>query len=90
MQPSAVEETLFRGNARREEAREDRTQSAADAVHRDRAHRVVDSDDFVKEAGIDLSKEHLTIGTDTTLSSDNFDTTMMAFQQIHLQIIIFP
>lgn len=38
-------------------------------------------DDFIKEAGIDLTKEHLTIGTETTLSPDNFDTTMIAFQQ---------
>ena len=38
-------------------------------------------DDFVNEAGIDLSKERLTIGTETTLSEENFDTTMMAFQQ---------
>ncbi|MCR5591664.1 MAG: hypothetical protein K6F73_09040 [Lachnospiraceae bacterium] len=38
-------------------------------------------DDFVKEAGIDLSQEKLEIGTDTTLSTENFDTTMIAFQQ---------
>lgn len=38
-------------------------------------------DDFVREEGIDLTKEHLTISTDTTLSTDNFDTTMIAFQQ---------
>lgn len=38
-------------------------------------------DDFVAEEGIDLSKEHLTIGMDTTLSTENFDTTMIAFQQ---------
>ena len=38
-------------------------------------------DDFVREEGIDLSKEHLTISMDTTLSTDNFDTTMIAFQQ---------
>ncbi len=38
-------------------------------------------DDFVNEAGIDLSKEQLTIGTEAMLSVDNFDTTMIAFQQ---------
>ncbi len=38
-------------------------------------------DDFVNAAGIDLTKEHLTIGTETTLSTENFDTTMIAFQQ---------
>ena len=38
-------------------------------------------DDFVNEAGIDLSKERLSIGTEVTLSTENFDTTMMAFQQ---------
>ncbi len=38
-------------------------------------------DDFVREAGIDLTKEHLTISVDTTLSTENFDTTMIAFQQ---------
>ena len=38
-------------------------------------------DDFVEAAGIDLSKEHLTIGTEETLSADNYDTTMIAFQQ---------
>ncbi len=38
-------------------------------------------DDFVREEGIDLSKEHLTIGTEASLSVDNFDTTMIAFQQ---------
>ena len=38
-------------------------------------------DDFVSEAGIDLSKERLTIGTEVTLSKDNYDTTMIAFQQ---------
>ena len=38
-------------------------------------------DDFVRETGIDLTKEHLTISTDTTLSTENFDTTMIAFQQ---------
>ena len=37
--------------------------------------------DFAAEAGIDLSKEHLTIGVETTLSEDSFDTTMMAYQQ---------
>lgn len=37
--------------------------------------------DFVEEAGVDLSKEHLTIGVETTLSEENFDTTMMAYQQ---------
>ena len=29
--------------------------------------------DFAAEAGIDLSKEHLTIGVETTLSEDSFD-----------------
>ncbi len=38
-------------------------------------------DDFVEAAGIDLTKEHLTIGMDTTLSVDNYDTTMLAYQQ---------
>ena len=38
-------------------------------------------DDFVREEGIDLTKERLTIGTEETLSVDNFDTTMIAFQQ---------
>ncbi|MCR5688225.1 MAG: hypothetical protein K6G58_09420 [Lachnospiraceae bacterium] len=38
-------------------------------------------DDFVKEAGIDLTKENLTIGTETTLSDENFDSTMIAYQQ---------
>lgn len=38
-------------------------------------------DDYAKAAGIDLTREHLTIGTDTTLSVGNFDTTMIAFQQ---------
>ncbi|MBO4904679.1 MAG: hypothetical protein J5367_05610 [Lachnospiraceae bacterium] len=37
--------------------------------------------EFVQEAGVDLSKEHLTIGVETMLSKDNFDTTMMAYQQ---------
>ncbi len=37
--------------------------------------------DYVTEEGVDLSKEHVTIGMDTTLSVDNFDTTMLAFQQ---------
>lgn len=37
--------------------------------------------DFVNEEGIDLSKEHLTIGVETVLSEDSFDTTMMAYQQ---------
>lgn len=36
---------------------------------------------FVQEAEVDLSKEHLTIGVETVLSEDNFDTTMMAYQQ---------
>ena len=38
-------------------------------------------EDFVKEANIDLTKEHLTIGTETTLSDELYDTTMIAFQQ---------
>ena len=38
-------------------------------------------DDYAEAAAIDLTKEHLTIGTDTTLSVGNFDTTMIAFQQ---------
>ncbi len=38
-------------------------------------------DDFVSEAEIDLSQEQLTIGTEAVLSVDNFDTTMIAFQQ---------
>ena len=38
-------------------------------------------DDFVNEAGIDLTTERLTIGTDATLSDENYDTTMIAFQQ---------
>lgn len=38
-------------------------------------------DDFVKAEGIDLTKEHLTIGMDTTLSVENYDTTMLAYQQ---------
>ena len=38
-------------------------------------------DDFAEAAGVDLSKEHLYIGTETTLSTDSFDTTMMAYQQ---------
>ena len=38
-------------------------------------------DDYVREAGIDLSKEQLMIGMDTYLSTENFDTTMIAFQQ---------
>ena len=37
--------------------------------------------DFASEAGIDLTKEHLIIGTEVTLSAENFDTTMLAFQQ---------
>ena len=37
--------------------------------------------DFPSEAGIDLTKEHLTIGTEVTLSAENYDTTMLAFQQ---------
>ncbi len=37
--------------------------------------------DFVEEAGIDLDSEHLVIGTEATLSADNFDTTMLGFQQ---------
>ncbi len=38
-------------------------------------------DDFAREAGIDTDKERLMIGTETTLSVDNYDTTMLAFQQ---------
>ncbi len=38
-------------------------------------------DDFVAAEGIDLTKEHLTIGMETTLSTDNYDTTMLAYQQ---------
>ena len=38
-------------------------------------------DDFVRCAGIDLTREHLTIGTEMTLAVDDFNTTMMAFQQ---------
>ena len=38
-------------------------------------------DDYVREAGIDLTKDRLTIGMDTMLSTENFDTTMIAFQQ---------
>lgn len=38
-------------------------------------------DDFVREEGIDLSKEQLTIGTEIYLSDENFDTTMIAYQQ---------
>ncbi len=38
-------------------------------------------DDFVKEAGIDLSKERFSLGTETTLLNDKYDTTMIAFQQ---------
>lgn len=38
-------------------------------------------DDFVAEAGIDLSTERLDIQTGATLSTENFDTTMIAYQQ---------
>ena len=38
-------------------------------------------DDFVKETGINLEEEHLTIGCETTLDTDTFDTTMLAYQQ---------
>lgn len=38
-------------------------------------------DDFVAEAGIDLSTERLDIQTGATLSTGNFDTTMIAYQQ---------
>ena len=37
--------------------------------------------DFVAAEGIDLTKEHLTIGMDTSLSTENYDTTMLAYQQ---------
>ena len=37
--------------------------------------------EFAEEAGIDLTKEHLNIGVETTLSNDNFDSTMIAYQQ---------
>ncbi len=39
------------------------------------------SDDFVRAENIDLDKEQLVIGTDTYLSDENFDNTMIAFQQ---------
>jgi len=38
-------------------------------------------DDFVAAKGIDLTQEHLTIGMETTLSVENYDTTMLAYQQ---------
>ncbi len=38
-------------------------------------------DDFAAASGVDLTKEHLFIGTDTMLSTESFDTTMMAYQQ---------
>jgi len=38
-------------------------------------------DDFVNAAGIDLSKEQFRFGTETTLATDSFDTTMIAYQQ---------
>ena len=38
-------------------------------------------DDYVREAGVDLSKEQVIIGTDTFLDVDNYDTTMIAYQQ---------
>ena len=38
-------------------------------------------DDFVKEENIDLEEMNLYIGTETTLSTENFDSTMIAFQQ---------
>ena len=37
--------------------------------------------DFVNAENIDTDKEHLTIGVDTYLATDSFDTTMMAYQQ---------
>lgn len=38
-------------------------------------------DDFVREADIDLSQERLSIGMETTLKNDVYDTTMIAFQE---------
>ena len=38
-------------------------------------------DDYVQAAGIDLSKEQLTIDTGMTLSTESYDTTMIAYQQ---------
>ncbi len=38
-------------------------------------------DDFVRASGVDLTKENLTIGTDTYLAVDSFDTTMIAYQE---------
>lgn len=38
-------------------------------------------DDFVRESDVDLNKERLNIGMETTLSVDTFDTTMIAFQE---------
>ncbi|MCR5302457.1 MAG: hypothetical protein K6E49_08470 [Lachnospiraceae bacterium] len=38
-------------------------------------------DDFVREENIDTDRERLTIGVETYLATDRYDTTMLAYQQ---------
>lgn len=38
-------------------------------------------DDYVRASGVDLDSEQIIIDTETTLATDNYDTTMIAFQQ---------